>query len=81
MSPRDLRDLRGLTPPQPLEIILAEVDAAAPGQQLDYILPHFPAPLLPLLEQQGVAVDSQMLSDFSGVRLTLTLPGSHEAGA
>lgn len=69
------RDLRGLTPPQPLEIILAEVDAATPQQQLCYVLPHFPAPLLPLLAQQGVALDSQMLPDFSGVLLTLTLPG------
>ena len=69
------RDLRGLTPPQPLELILAEVDAAAPRQQLCYVLPHFPAPLVPLLAQQGVAVDSQMLPDFSGVQLTLTLPG------
>ena len=69
------RDLRGLTPPQPLEILLAEVDAAAPGQQLGYVLPHFPGPLVPLLAQQGVAVDSQMLPDFSGVQLTLTLPG------
>ena len=58
-----------------MEIILAEVDAAAPRQQLCYVLPHFPAPLLPLLTQQGVAVDSQMLPDFSGVQLTLTLPG------
>lgn len=70
-----LRDLRGLTPPQPMEIILAEVDAAGPGQLLAYVLPHFPAPLVPLLAQQGVAVDSQMLPDFSGVQLTLTLPG------
>lgn len=69
------RDLRGLTPPQPLELILAEVDAAAPGQLLAYVLPHFPAPLVPLLAQQGVTVDSQMLPDFSGVLLTLTLPG------
>lgn len=69
------RDLRGLTPPQPLEIILAEVDAATSQQQLCYVLPHFPAPLVPLLAQQGVTVDSQMLPDFSGVLLTLTLPG------
>ena len=35
------RDLRGLAPPGPLEIILAEVDEAKPGKQLAYVLPHF----------------------------------------
>ncbi|UDM16794.1 DUF2249 domain-containing protein [Vogesella sp. XCS3] len=69
------RDLRGLAPPGPLEIILAEVDEAKPGKQLAYVLPHFPGPLASLLAEQGVRLQSQMLPDFSGVVLTLQLPG------
>lgn len=71
MSPRDLR---GLVPPEPMEIILDAVDAAAAGSQMQYLLPHFPQPLIPYLQQRGVFYDSEMLPDYSGVVLTLTMP-------
>lgn len=67
------RDLRGMVPPQPMEIILHEVDEGG-RPQLAYILPHFPGPLLPLLQQRGVTVSSEMLPDMSGVVLMLQLP-------
>lgn len=68
------RDLRGLVPPEPLEIILEAVDNGSSGEQLAYVLPHFPGPLMPLLQQRGVSVDSEMLPDLRGVVLKLVLP-------
>ena len=68
------RDLRGLVPPEPMEIILDDVDNGSSGQQLAYVLPHFPGPLIPLLQQRKVSFDSEMLPDMSGVVLKLVLP-------
>ncbi|WP_054285046.1 DUF2249 domain-containing protein [Gulbenkiania mobilis] len=57
------RDLRGLVPPEPMEIILDAVEAARPGDTLSFVLPHFPTPLLPLLEPCGVRYHSELSGD------------------
>lgn len=50
-----LLDLRHLPPPEPMERILDAVEALAPGETIDALTPFWPAPLLPILEQQGCA--------------------------
>ena len=71
MSPRDVR---GLLPPEPIEIILDAVDEGASGQRLSFVLPHFPGPLLPMLRDRGVRFDSEMLPDMSGVIFHVDIP-------
>lgn len=51
MSARRL-DLRHMAPPQPMLVILAELDALGAGE-LEAVLPHEPVPLYPALEQRG----------------------------
>ena len=68
------RDLRGLVPPEPMEIILDAVDEGESGGRLAFVLPHFPNPLLPLLRQRGVGFDSEMLPDMSGVVFYVDIP-------
>lgn len=65
-----LRDLRGMVPPEPLEIILDQAEALQPGQRASFILPHYPTPLIPHLQAMGLHFSSQ-LSDDGGVILHL----------
>lgn len=46
-------DLRNLPPPEPMERILDAVLALQPGERIEALTPFWPAPLLPILEQQG----------------------------
>jgi len=48
-------DLRHLPPPEPMEQILEAVQALGPGDRIEALTPYWPAPLLPILEQQGCA--------------------------
>jgi uncharacterized protein (DUF2249 family) len=70
MSPRDLR---GMVPPEPLEIILDQAEILKPGEQAGFILPHYPAPLIPHLQAMGLQFHSS-LTDDGGVLLTLVRP-------
>ncbi|BEV73411.1 hypothetical protein THUN1379_28930 [Paludibacterium sp. THUN1379] len=65
------RDLRHLVPPQPMEIILEDIESLQAGQALAYILPHHPVPLFPLLNQAGVQHQCSLTED-GGVLITLT---------
>ena len=48
-------DLRNLPAPEPMERILEAVEALVPGDCIEALTPFWPAPLLPILEQQGCA--------------------------
>lgn len=47
-------DLRGLPPPEPLELAVAAVAKLAPGQSLDIRHHRQPYPLYSLLEREGL---------------------------
>lgn len=65
-----VRDLRGMVPPEPMEIILDTAEDLAPGQQASFILPHYPTPLIPHLQAMGVTFSTR-LNDDGGVILCL----------
>ncbi|HMN36018.1 DUF2249 domain-containing protein [Denitratimonas tolerans] len=46
-------DLRHLPPPEPMERIVAALDALPPGAALVALTPFRPLPLLPMLEAWG----------------------------
>ena len=48
-------DLRNLPAPEPMERILEAVETLVPGDCIEALTPFWPAPLLPILEQQGCA--------------------------
>lgn len=49
------RDLRDLPAPEPLELVLAEIERLPRGGHLHVILRHEPAPLFTLLPDRGMA--------------------------
>lgn len=67
-----MRDLRHLPPPEPMEVILDAVDTPTPDEDLSFVLPHFPAPLIPLLEERGVAWRSEFVDGGAGLVLHLS---------
>ncbi|MBN3002507.1 uncharacterized protein (DUF2249 family) [Chromobacterium alkanivorans] len=70
MTPQDLRHL---APPEPMEIILDAAEQMRPGDSLAWVLPHHPAPLLPLLEKAGLLYRFELSGD-GGVVLILSRP-------
>ncbi|GGY25260.1 DUF2249 domain-containing protein [Paludibacterium paludis] len=66
-------DLRHLPPPEPMEIILDRADTMVSGDTAAYTLPHFPSPLLPLLEERGMRYRFDLSGD-GGVTLHLEKP-------
>ncbi len=72
-----LVDGRGLEPPEPLERVLAALDAAGPGQTVRLLLPREPFPLYPLLAERGWRHDTQAQADGSYViRIRRAAPGA-----
>ncbi|QEL55057.1 DUF2249 domain-containing protein [Chromobacterium paludis] len=64
-------DLRQLAPPEPMEIILQRAETMGEGGAEQFILPHFPAPLLPLLDRMnGVRYHFELYGD-GGVLMCL----------
>jgi len=61
-----LRDLRGMEPPEPLEIILDLAETLAQGERVSFILPHYPAPLIPHLQAMGLYYQSEIQQDDAG---------------
>jgi uncharacterized protein (DUF2249 family) len=61
------QDLRGMVPPQPMEIILDCAEAMQPGESVSFILPHYPGPLIPHLKALDLAFSSEMREDGSVV--------------
>jgi uncharacterized protein (DUF2249 family) len=54
--PRDLTlDVRGMEPPQPLELVLGAIDDFGPGDKLRVIIDCHPVPLFRILENNGYA--------------------------
>lgn len=54
--PRELTlDVRGMEPPQPLELVLETVDDFGPGDRLRLIIDCHPMPLFRILERNGYA--------------------------
>jgi uncharacterized protein (DUF2249 family) len=52
--PRDLTlDVRGMEPPQPLELVLEAIDDFGPGDKLRLIIDCHPVPLFRVLERNG----------------------------
>lgn len=66
-------DLRNLPPPEPMERILDAVQALRPGQYIHALTPFWPAPLLPILEQQGCAWRRQPDPDGDHARIIIFL--------
>ncbi len=56
-------DLRGMQPPEPMEIILDRIASLQPGQSFAALLPHYPAPLIPLLQAQGAEFRTETRPD------------------
>ena len=53
---RDLTlDVRGMEPPEPLELVLETIDDFAPGDRLKLIIDCEPLPLYRILERNGYA--------------------------
>ncbi|ASJ24373.1 DUF2249 domain-containing protein [Laribacter hongkongensis] len=67
------QDLRHLPPPEPMEIILDEVEQMPAGEVRAWILPHHPVPLLPMLEREGVQYRFELV-EGGGVILVLSRP-------
>lgn len=52
--PRDLTlDVRGMEPPQPLELVLETIDDFEPGDRLKLVIDCHPTPLFRILDQNG----------------------------
>lgn len=56
-------DLRGLPPPEPMERILDRIGILQPGERFTAVLPHYPAPLIPLLQAQGADFHTETRED------------------
>ncbi|WP_373975929.1 DUF2249 domain-containing protein [Chitinibacter sp. SCUT-21] len=61
------RDLRGLAPPEPMEIILQWLDAASAGEQAQFHLPHTPFPLYEHLRLRRCHWECAAQSDGSAI--------------
>jgi uncharacterized protein (DUF2249 family) len=48
-------DVRGMEPPEPLELVLATIDDFAPGDRLNLVIDCHPLPLFRILERNGYA--------------------------
>ncbi len=66
----DTLDLRELSPPEPLERVLREVETRPPGAIFCVVLRHEPHPLLPLLRQAGCTWRGEPID--GGYKLTIT---------
>jgi uncharacterized protein (DUF2249 family) len=64
-------DNRGLTPPEPMIRILSAIEELAPGEPLIVLMDRRPIPLLPILDQRGMACEMTDLPE-GGVRLVIT---------
>ncbi|WP_046166592.1 DUF2249 domain-containing protein [Chromobacterium vaccinii] len=64
-------DLRDLPPPEPMGIVLGEAERLSPGQSASFVLPHFPTPLLPLLDRMAGLAYRFELSGDGGVLLIM----------
>jgi TusA-related sulfurtransferase len=56
-------DGRGMEPPEPLELAVAELAALAPGGELVLLLHCEPLPLYSILEQNGYRHRSELRAD------------------
>ena len=66
-------DLRNLPPPEPMEQILDAVQSLRPGEHIEALTPFWPAPLLPILEQQGCAWRREPSPSGHHARITIFL--------
>ncbi|MDR0183401.1 DUF2249 domain-containing protein [Lysobacter arvi] len=66
----DTLDLRQLAPPEPMERILAAVESLQPGEALVALTPLYPAPLLAILQADGMLADVAAHEDGFCVRIT-----------
>ena len=48
-------DVRGMEPPEPLELVLATIDGFVPGDRLNLVIDCHPLPLFRILERNGYA--------------------------
>ncbi|POZ60979.1 DUF2249 domain-containing protein [Chromobacterium alticapitis] len=64
-------DLRERLPPEPMEIILQRAETLESGTEEQFILPHFPTPLLPLLDRMDGVRYRFELSGDGGVLMRL----------
>jgi len=54
--PRNLAlDVRGMEPPQPLELVLETIDDFGPGDELKLVIDCHPVPLFRILDRNGYA--------------------------
>ncbi|MBI3146606.1 MAG: DUF2249 domain-containing protein [Pseudogulbenkiania sp.] len=68
------QDLRNMAPPGPIEIILNAADAMQAGDEAAFILPHFPGPLIPLLDDYPLLEYRFETGGDGGVTLYLRRP-------
>jgi len=58
-------DGRGMEPPEPLELAVAELGKLAPGEELVMLLHCEPLPLYAILERNGYRYRAERLADGS----------------
>ncbi|BAK77640.1 hypothetical protein NH8B_2847 [Pseudogulbenkiania sp. NH8B] len=68
------QDLRNMAPPGPIEIILNAADELQAGGEASFILPHFPGPLIPMLDEYAALEYRFETSSEGGVLLHLRRP-------
>jgi TusA-related sulfurtransferase len=56
-------DGRGMEPPEPLELAVAELGALAPGEELVMLLNCEPLPLYAILDRNGYRYRSELRAD------------------
>lgn len=65
METQILLDVRGLEPPEPLEIVLDALPRLAQNAQLCMLIDREPHPLYHILERNGFCRQTRVLPDFS----------------
>lgn len=63
MPERRVIDGRGMQPPEPLELAVAELATLAPGEELVMLLNCEPLPLYAILERNGYRYRSERRAD------------------
>ncbi len=63
MPEERLVDGRGMTPPEPLELVVAALETLPAGEELRVLLYCEPVPLYALLKENGYLYKAQLLAD------------------
>lgn len=62
-APEIVVDGRGLEPPEPMELVLAALDALQPGQRVRFLIHRQPYPLYDLLRRYQYRYETTTVTD------------------